>query len=169
MNTRPDEFDGIFDDLTPQDFAPLSTVTFPAESTHFDELVTARLEAVRLAYTPGESLSHAVLSNGKEVRQLAPDGDDETMGEFLQRLARNARNMHAHSFFFCRIIDASATVEISGFCVLWIAHHLDNGEQILRTGFIPIENDQLGEVGEATMNAELSGSIGEAFMHVLMP
>jgi hypothetical protein len=168
MNRRPyDEFDGIFDNLTLQDFTPVSTVTFPAESTtHFDEFVDARLEAVRPAYAPGKSLSHAVLSNDSEVRQLAPD-DDEVMAQYLQRLTRNARNMHAHSFFFCRIVDATS-LDL-GFCVLWIAHHVAVGEQILRSGLIPIKNGELGEVDEAAISGEFISPMGVAFTQVLMP
>lgn len=167
MNAHPkDEFDGIFDDLSPQDFSPDSTATFPAESNDFDEFVHARLEGLRPAFAPGKSLTHAALSNDNEVRQLVPTEGEETV-EYLARLTRHARNMHAHSFFFCRITDSSGVIDGSGFCVLWIAHHLGQEGPLFRSGIIPIENGELGEINEADPNIEL-GSVGEAFTHVLM-
>ena len=172
MNARPnDEFDGIFDDLTPQDFTLPATATFPAESGDFDEFVAARLDMTRLAYRPGKSLSPAVLSNGHEVRQIKPL-PGEVMENFLQRLSLHAQDMHAHSFYFAKIVDAGIVVQDKGFGVLWIAHHLADGEQIVRSGLIAIENRTLSEDDDATTfeASALHGSaIGIALIHVLTP
>ena len=167
MNTHPDdEFDGIFDNLKPQDFTPVSTVTYPTEYAGFNEFVNARLEALRSAYAPGKNLTHAALTNGHEVRQIAPDGDEELV-DYLKRLRLHARDMRAHSFFFCRIVDASSVLDVAGFCVLWTAHHVEGGEQILRTGFIPIKDKALREVEEASRPDLAGGPIGELFTQIL--
>jgi hypothetical protein len=169
LNTHPDsEFDGIFDNLTPQDFTPVSTVTYPTEYADFNEFVDARLDALRPAYAPGKTLTHAALTNSHEVRQIAPDADEELV-DYLKRLRLHAQDMRAESFFFCRIVDASSVMDDVGFCVLWIAHHVQGGEQVLRTGIIPIKDKALRELQEVPHPDPAGGPIGELFTRILQP
>jgi len=167
LNMHPkDEFDGIFDKLSTRYFGPLSTTTFPTETSNFDEFVQSRLDLTVMAFAaaPHKTVTHAALSNGRSVCQLVPDGDEERTVEFLARVTRHARAMHAHSFFFSRITDASSLGEGSEFCILWLAHHV-GAEQRLRSGIIPIHNGELGEILESPENT--MGPAGEACMHVL--
>jgi len=162
-----DEFDGIFDELSTRYFGPLSTTTFPTETSNFDEFVQSRLDLTVMAFAaaPNKTVTHAALSNGRSVCQLVPDGDEERTVEFLARVTRHARTMGAHSFFFCRIItDASSLGLGFEFCVYWFAHHI-GAEQCLRNGIIPIQNGELGEILEAAQN-EMSPA-GEVFTRVL--
>jgi len=51
---------------------------------------------------------------------------------------------------------------------VWLAQHMRGADEILRIGFIPTENHELGETLEADATA-LRGQISEAFLNVLMP
>lgn len=163
-----DKFDGVFKELSPQNFSPITNMMFPTEITDFDEFVNARLEMTRLVFAgaPHNSISHAALSNGTVVCQFVPN-KTESMADFLARLTAHARNMNADSFFFARVSESSSALEVE-YSVLWIAHHLDGEEQILRSGLIPIDdnNNELGEILEAPMNPTFN-VVAKAFSDVL--
>jgi hypothetical protein len=161
-----DEFDGIFDKLTPHTFVELSTLTCRTEYEAFGDFVDSRLDTLPTSYAPGKNLTHAALSNGHVLRLIVPIGDEELV-DYLQRLARNALDMEAHSFFFCRIVDASSVIKGAGFCVFWFAHHVTPGEQTLRSGIIPIENRKLAESSEAPDIDFAAAPVGQMLTRVL--
>lgn len=162
---RPkDEFSGLFSRLSTRSIIPLVTMASVTEVTDFAEFVDARLEMVQIvfAFDPKRTLTHGVLSNSSVVCQIIPTAS-ETSAEFIARLRLHAHNMQAHSFFFCRITPTVGPRVT--YNVLWVAHHINQGEDFLRAGTIPISDDGLGEIAEDE-NPDL-GVAGDVLLQVL--
>lgn len=105
---NPDDFEGIFNDLTPDMFETTTSAVDEEEGAYegheaFVAMVKERQRAVRTAYANmfGQMNPTAVLVSATKQRTFVPQ-EDETIGDFLGRLRREAIAMEAHWFFFAR-------------------------------------------------------------------
>jgi len=102
-----DDLSGIFDHLSPDDFAITSAVDESARTNRgaaaFNSFVDEQLRAIRLAYTAaeGEINPIAILASPESQRLFKPD-DDENMNEYVARLNREAKAMGATWVFISR-------------------------------------------------------------------
>lgn len=112
---------GIFDGLNPADFGRSDTTAiFEVEQPHhgpraFDRFVEEMQRAVRFAFTGSEGQVNpvAVLANATTQRTFTPT-DEETMGEYLDRLHDEATRMEADWVFVQRTTQVgTATVSPS--------------------------------------------------------
>lgn len=94
--------DGIFEHVTPEDFLRVSSARHVAtmQQQSFDDFVTSSLETTRFAYhaADGDLCPVALLVGPGGRRIYAPD-DDETLGQYLKRLHREARQHATHTLF----------------------------------------------------------------------
>lgn len=123
MNDFDDEFTDIFDHLTPEDFFIESSAISEDEGLYkgaasFDLHIEEAIRSVKvsLATSWGQMKPVAILSNEKTRRTFTPT-EDETLGQFLERLQREARTLGARWFFFAkrhelRLYDEEEGVEI---------------------------------------------------------
>lgn len=174
--THNDDFDGIFDHLNPEDFSSTTTAVHeqPAQEQlpPFDAFVSRQLTAVRYAFAAADGAinSVATLANGRLERMFAPQ-DDETLGQYIDRLAREARLMDARWLFISAKTDvgsilqsdaedpvaaddtdAIAVAENMGTvkeAVFWYAERVD--EPLTRTGFLTIVGLHLGDLFESEL------------------
>jgi len=160
-----DEFADMFDNLSPSDFTPLRTATFPSEGNDFAEFLASRIDAARTAFKPGRDMLHVALANGDEIRQLAP-WSEETAPAFIKRTTRNASDMMAISLFFCNL--TNKTTPVGAQCATWFASYIENGDQVMRMGLIEVVNGQLGASAEIT-NLDVLAAAGAMLGHILMP
>lgn len=103
-----DDFAGIFDDLTPDMFFAETSAVHEDEgkwtgAEAFNQVVDESLRGLRLAFasTHGQVNPTAILANATVRRFYVPD-QDENLGQFLERLKREARAMGAHWFYFAK-------------------------------------------------------------------
>lgn len=103
-----DEFDGIFDDLSPADFFSQTTAYQEISRTNkgleaFNGFVDEMLRAVQMAYAmaEGDVGAIAVLANSETMRMFVPV-DEETVQNYIDRLNEEAKQMNAHWFFLAR-------------------------------------------------------------------
>lgn len=96
-----DEFDGIFDNATVEDFmretSARSEVKMRNEGLEaFNTFVEDQLRAVRTAWIAAETYMQplAIVANQDKQRIFIPD-DDETLGQFVERMHREAKKMKA--------------------------------------------------------------------------
>lgn len=100
-----DQYDGIFDHLRPEDFAITTTASLSKDGAftpeQFSEFVEEQLHAVRWGFvvSDGQIIPVGVLASPTVQRVFVPD-DDETLGDFLQRIKREADLIGAQWFFF---------------------------------------------------------------------
>lgn len=101
-------FEGIFDDLTPEMFALETSAVLEVTGQFtgreaFDAAVDDQIRNVRSAFaTSGGKVNPlAVLFNATTQRNFTPDRD-ENLGQFLERLQREARVMKAHWMFIAK-------------------------------------------------------------------
>jgi hypothetical protein len=162
-----DEYSGIFDHLTPEDFLAVSStavVEEPRPIRSFDEFVDDNVRSIRFAWASAEGgiFPLAILS-GSDVERMFAGYDDETLGEFLRRIATEAKNMRAGWFFFFKktiistrpaedevvdvddpeaikeAMDAGNVIE----AIYWYAE--DRPASIRKHGYIAIVDDTLAE------------------------
>lgn len=163
-----DQFTGIFDDLTPEDFTRRTTsavTELDRIERSFDDFIADMLRAVRFAFASasGEIDPLATLAGGHVERVFAPD-DDETVGNFIDRLAREAKVLDAEWLFIYKrtvvgtfqsddggsvdgpdamqsALDAGTTQE----AIYWYAEDRSSGESERRHGFLTIVGNHLGD------------------------
>lgn len=102
------EFDltGIFNDLTPQDFDRSNSARHVAllERQNFEEFVTNSLEALRLAFHAADGKPNPVaVLMGSDGRRIYTPDDDESVGDFLDRLSREAKEQQTHTLFIAML------------------------------------------------------------------
>lgn len=94
--------EGFFDHLSPQDFVRETSARHVAvvDEQPFDTFVDNSLEALRLAFHAADGMPNpvAVLISRDGRRIFAPD-DDETLGQYIDRLSREAKKYKAHTLF----------------------------------------------------------------------
>jgi hypothetical protein len=166
------EYEGIFDDLTPQDFARDTSARIRAPRTNeFDAFVDEQIRAVRMAWIASETYMNplALVANHDEQLVFIPD-DDETLREFVARMHREAVKMGAIWTFVaqrCMVtslghddgsydgdLDDPEVIEkamADGTLVLgvqWYAERREGGERQQRHGQLHDENGTLGALRE---------------------
>lgn len=88
-----DELNGIFDNLTPEDLTGVPFRTFVATNIH----------AIRVAFLGSDGGLNPVAVLGTPQRDwLYAPGDDETFGEYLERLRTESARLGATRFFIAR-------------------------------------------------------------------
>lgn len=99
MTDNDDELTGIFDDLTPEDFALEEKRGIVA----FDRFVKENIAAIRMAYLASEGQVNpvAVLASPENEWTFVPT-DDENLGEYIERLREAAKTLKATWFFISR-------------------------------------------------------------------
>lgn len=166
MTDEP-EFDfpeGFFDHLTPQDFHRETSARHVAviDEQPFDKFVESSLDALRLAYhaSDGQPNPVAVLISKDGRRIFAPD-DDETLGQYIDRLAREARKYEAHTLFTAWLTEGGTydgdtqhevgtdegleQVENMQEVLYWYAQH----KRTIRHGIMALDQGNTGDVHEA--------------------
>jgi len=94
-----DDLTGIFDHLTPDDFkvttSAISTLNLSNPRT-MDEFIKRGINSVRTAFslTNGELDPMGILASQTIERTFTPE-EDETLGQYIDRLAREARHISA--------------------------------------------------------------------------
>lgn len=105
-NELSGEFYGIFDDLDPSHFLGLTTLdsfTDNVGQEKFEQFCTNMIDAARLAFlaSDGDEINHiAVLVNPTKAVAYVGD-DEETMGQYMDRLTAEAERLKATWFFMC--------------------------------------------------------------------
>jgi hypothetical protein len=96
-NEFNDEFAGIFDNLKPEDFHPFKG------RIAFDEFVTQNIEITRRSWLAADGHINplAVLATAAEQWTYAPT-DDETLGEYVDRLRAEAKRLGATWLYLSR-------------------------------------------------------------------
>jgi hypothetical protein len=174
MTEHEDEYTGIFDHLTPADFEITSSAVAEAPNgdRSFDDFVDDQLRALRYAFAAatGQVDPLCTLASPNVERVFAPD-DDETLGQYIKRLNREARNLAADwVFIFQRTIvgewvgpadeapspDSNSAMELARANdairegVYWHAEDRSGDSPVRRHGYVAISSDnQLGDVFEA--------------------
>lgn len=103
MTDPSDIPDGFWNDLTPQDFERPTSARHAVdvkEHQPFNKFVEASLDALRLAFhaADGQPNPVAILISDHGRLIFAPD-DDETLGQYIDRLTREAKGFYAHTLF----------------------------------------------------------------------
>lgn len=98
-----DELTGIFDDIKPEDFFGSSASSAAHVEETYDKFVSRMVETTRTAYlaAAGQMDSLAFLSGGGTEWMYVPD-DEETLGEYLERLRQEAKRLNATRLFIVR-------------------------------------------------------------------
>lgn len=178
------EFEGIFDDLTPDDFARETSARSEVPRTNkgadaFNQFVEEQLRAVRTAWITSETWMQplAVVANHEKQRIFIPD-DDETLGQFVQRMHREAVAMGAIWTFVAkrsmvanlgealpveRDIDANdpeafRRAEAEGLVqlgVIWYAERREGVQRQHRLGQMQDMDGTLGELFEGAPNQDI--------------
>jgi hypothetical protein len=104
----PDELAGIFDDLSPEDFNVETTAIEEISRTNegvdaFNSFVDEQMRAYRVAWVANHGRANpiAVLASPTMQRVFTPDAE-ETLGEYVKRLHREAIRMEAIWIFSAR-------------------------------------------------------------------
>ena len=163
-----DELTGIFDNLTPEDFTPFRG------RIAFDKFVAENIETTRTSWLAADGHINpiAVLATPAERWTFAPT-DDETLGEYVERLRGEAKRLGASWLFISRktlvgtylvdgdsVPDASDPEAIqkaieSGLMVegvFYFAERVEGAERDSRHGLMRPEGERLGEVVEGNPN-----------------
>lgn len=103
-----DDFSGIFDHLTPEDFhLDTSAIQEVARENKgieaFNEFVDEQIRSLQVSYVAaqGEVRPIAILASPTVQRVFTPDGD-ELLNDFVARLKRESRWIGATWFFFSK-------------------------------------------------------------------
>ena len=173
-NDERDELTGIFDHIRPEDFILETTAIQEYERTNegveaFNAFVDEQLRAARQSWiaAEGEVQPIAILASTTKQRVFTPD-DEETLGEWVQRLHREAQRMQANWVFLTKrtmvgsaapgaqdvdfndqeavqaAIEAGTLVDGS----LWYAERREGGERHHRFGIMRAKNGRLAEMEE---------------------
>lgn len=105
MNPNDESLDGIFDDVSPEDFALAGSAISetPAADIPLDAFVGGHIQSLRISFAQsldGLMRPLAVLSNGQADRTFVLDDREKLIGEFYARLTQEARRMGATRMFF---------------------------------------------------------------------
>lgn len=97
-----DEFSGIFDNLNPNDFSGVAST--PVRYEAFEDFVDHNVRSVRVAFlaVDGNQLNPIAILQTEDTEWMYAPEDDETMGEYLERLRGEARRLNAIRFFISR-------------------------------------------------------------------
>jgi hypothetical protein len=163
---QDDDLTGIFDDLSPEDFALEPKRGIIA----FDKFVKENIQSIRMAYLASEGQINpvAVFADPMNEWVFVPN-DDENMGEYVERLREAAKTLKATWFFISRktmvgsylttnedVSDLAdpeviARLEAEGQMtegVLYYAERLEDGQREHRHGFMRAEDGRLTQVVE---------------------
>lgn len=138
-NDLSGEFSGIFDDLDPSHFlgqATLDAYTDNVGSEKFEQFCATLIDAIRLAFlaSDGDDINAiAVLANPEKAVAFVGD-DEETMGQYMERLGAEAARLGATWFFMCHFTDVGMHVITSEDQITDV--HARNGEELSRGAFI---------------------------------
>lgn len=175
-----DDITGIFDHLTPDDFiiTDLSGAKIPLpDGCSFDEFVDIQITLLKYAFAAcdGEINPLTILAVGDQsiVYQAA---DDESLGQYITRMAGEARRLKARwVFFYKKTLVAKAVGDATvgddslmqqamkqgdaWEAMYWYAAQNDDTPP-MRHGYVSIDNQRLGKAIEApTQENELLGQI----------
>lgn len=179
-----DNIEGIFDDLSPEDFARKTSAVMEDARTQedrtFDDFINDQLRAVRYAFASADGQVNplATLANDRIERVFSAD-DDELLKDFVARLNREAQDMHATWLFIFRTttvgvfasdtaLDADSPeaklaveAEAKHEAIYWYAEDRNSEVTWRRHGFLTIEDNRLGEVfeGNSMQKMALFGNI----------
>lgn len=174
-----DNLRGIFDNLTPDMFITETSAIDESEGVYrgsvaFNASVDERLRGIRAAFATsyGQVNPLAVLTNATTQRVFTPQ-QDENLGQFLERLKREARSMGAHWFFLAKknvvavvweeLEDTDERHDVTSKAselmakaagvepevgILWYAESREGNERVHRHGALRIEGNKLGEATE---------------------
>lgn len=176
-----DEYDGIFNDATVADFMRETSARVEmAQTGHgvddFNRFVDEQLRAVRMAWIAAETYMQplAVIANGSQERIFIPD-DDETMGQFVERMHREATAMEATWAFVAKrsmvaslgsAVDVDQDIDVTDpeewekaiadgivrLGVVWYAERREGDERHHRHGQMQDEDGTLGATREGAQN-----------------
>lgn len=174
-----DDLSGIFDHLTPEDFTRPRPISIcydePAATRPFDSWVALRLTYARYGYEAscGKQRSMVVLV-GHGVQRILGSEPAERLGDFIDRVSSEAREMRAHRCFFSMftvvghvVTDQAQPLGDSGLLrqasdtgtalpgLLWYACELGTAPA-RRLGYIRVDHDHIGEVFQ-TCNEQPGG------------
>lgn len=178
-----DDLTGIFDHLEPEDFIITTTAVDATLGDYvgrdrFERFITEQLHAVRIGFTASDGQLNplGVLASPTIQRVFTPD-DDETLGDFLQRIKRESDLIQAHWFFFA-MQTRTARVEVTPAedgsvpaadsaamqfhiakhggqkAIMWYAQAIGQHEET-RAGVIPFTGAKL----DPTLSQDLSGPV----------
>jgi hypothetical protein len=184
-----DNLTGIFDHLDPGDFERTSSAVHEESrrklaDTEFDQFVQTQLRAVRHAFAGADGRMNpiAILTSPTVERMFAPE-DDETMGQYIDRLAREAHLIGANWLFISHRTSVGILMTPEGAdvpvaddpkmmaeavargeaqeAVYWYAENCSATETLRRHGFLTIVGTHLGQLveGEADQKVKLFGRI----------
>lgn len=164
MNDYNDELSGIFDNITPADFAPFKG------RLAFDQFVTKNLEMTRMAWlaADGQINPVAVLATAEKSWAFAPT-DDETLGEYVERVRGEAKKLGATWLYISRktlvgtfkvdpsdapdatnpeAIQEAIEKGLMSEGLFYYAERLEDGERDCRHGMMRAQDNELGELIE---------------------
>lgn len=151
-----DELAGVFDRLTPEDFLVPTTAIASMSGCYagpavLDGFVEHQLNAVRLAFAMADGWlrSTAVLAGPEGLRTFVAT-DDERLRDFRARVRCEATRMQAHWCFLATqtLMGPGAGAEAGDTGREAVVWHLTSTEPETAgalAGFLPIEDDRLGE------------------------
>lgn len=120
---QPDEYTGIFDDLTPDDFLLATSAVGGGEITRntapaFDEFVDEQLRMIATAWIAAETWIQplAVIADHSKQRMFVPE-EDETLGQFVDRVHREAKAMGAIWTFVSKRTQVASIMSAENFDV----------------------------------------------------
>jgi hypothetical protein len=180
VSNDDDELTGIFDHLTPEDFA--EQVGAPREKTPetFDSWVKVNIETTRVAWQAanGQINPIAVLAREGSRWTITPT-NEETLGEYVERVRAKARELGATRLYLSRktlvgnytahegddipdIADPAALQDaiakgIIGEGAFYYAESLFGGLRTSRHGLMKAEGETLGELVEGTPEQQSVG------------
>lgn len=179
-----DNYEGIFDDATVEDFMRDTSAKVVTESQAggldaFDRFIDEQLRAVRMAWLAAETYMQplALLCNAREQRVFTPD-DDESLRQFVDRLHREAVAMEATWTFVAKrsmvanlgpALETDDDVDVSDpdewekavaagvirLGVVWYGERVDGTERLFRHGQMQDEEGTLGEMREGSRNQSI--------------
>lgn len=176
-----DEYEGIFENATVADFERSTSAKIELAQAGqgveaFDRFVDEQLRAVRMAWIAAETYMQplVLLANGKQQRVFTAD-DDETLGQFVQRMHREAVAMEATWVFVAKrtmVANLGHALEVehdtdvndrdeyekavaAGLVrlgAMWYAERREGDERDHRHGQMQDEEGTLGEMHEGARN-----------------
>lgn len=178
-----DEFEGIFDDATIADFLRETSARDEVsredpDGYAFSQFVDEQLRAVRTAWIAAETFMQplAIVATRSKQRIFIPD-DDETLGQFVDRMHREAVKMKA-VWTFCAVrtqvadlgdatddeqdidvgdsnaIEEAMAAGLLRLGVVWYAERRDKKVRQWRHGQMADEDGTLGELIEGAANQD---------------
>lgn len=179
-----DQYEGIFNNATMDDFIRDTSARLELANTGqgqeaFSKFVDEQLRAVRMAWIAAETYMQplTVIANGKSERVFIPD-DDETMGQFIERMHREALSMEASWAFVAKrtmvanlgsALDVDVDVDVTDpqewekavaagivrLGVVWYAERREGDERHYRHGQMQDEEGTLGQMSEGSQAQEI--------------